>query len=343
MGLAVRAGGSWHVVNTNQLQYVKIGGNWKPMLQLWVKGSSVDPTDHSWHREPGINVGLGQPGNVRNAAPDANNHSNVPLAWDYSNPLTPRVFTVGTFDQNGNALRYEDVPGTSRSWTVAGLAQNTYYQFAVVAKYDGQPDVWSSPNLRWYIGQDPQPYQVAVYGWAGDWWWIPDAVTVTSTQSGFPSSSIVDNNDGTYWMSVAANEAFGPTQGEGIERFWPGSGWRINGVRVKTPIAHDVWVGCYHNGGWEGGQYPYNGKYQYWRHYYITGISNTTWTEPSLGPWETAGASDGAIHVLLNRAQQYGGWPGPRLGCTDFAMRLQSWQVIRYDTYYTAAVNSGWW
>ena len=339
-------GGTWRTVDTSRLQYFKMNGAWTPIMQLWVKGSPPSLTDHAWHREPGIATRMSAVQNLNVIRYNGDNHSSVTMGWDCVGNLEPGDFVPILADENDNWLSAPRIGAGSREYTFSGLSQNTKYKLYLYARYPGGEGTKSLPDdvygpLKWYNGLDAQPQYYDILGWGGDFYWRP-GVNVTSTQNGYPASSIWDTDDNTAWVSANVPEAFGTSQGEGIEAFWPGAGYRITSLVVRNLQGHDIWYGVYHNGAWEGGSYPYNGKYQYWRHYYLNGISDTTYTEVGVGPYETSIANDGAVHILQNRSKNFPGL-GQRITCANFMIRLQTYGKVGTGVNYTAPIPSYWW
>src|SRR5262245_17079191 len=119
MTTSVRAAGAWRtVVLSNRLQYLRVGGVWKPILDYWYRVGGA------WVKESGYSPTLAAPTNLRMNPADANNHSTIPVAWDYNvaaGQLSANDFYIVLTDEAGNWLQYGPIANSYRSWSFGSL------------------------------------------------------------------------------------------------------------------------------------------------------------------------------------------------------------------------------
>src|SRR3954463_14085079 len=98
MTTSVHQAGAWRTVPLNRLQYLRIGGAWRPILDMWFRDQG------QWIKEGGYSPQLAVPTNLRMNPADVNNHNTIPVAWDYNGLLPPDDFHVVLTNEAGNWL-----------------------------------------------------------------------------------------------------------------------------------------------------------------------------------------------------------------------------------------------
>jgi hypothetical protein len=345
MGLQARVAGAWRVVPTDnsRLLYLRVGGVWKPILDFWSRDQSA------WHHDPSYSPQMPTPTNFRNNGTPTTTHDRVQVAWDYSGLLPPDNFWVLIMDQNGNGLRWDQAPGgANRTWTATGLATNTYYQLAVMARYAGRPDTPLTPNMHWYTGYASYVVNdVPVYGWGGEFEAMPSTYSQSSAAVGdyntWGFQKAIDGNFSTYWNSDVVDPNVDSYQGEGFRLWVPGGNYLLNGVRLWNLGAHTVWYGVSLNGGsnWQGGSTPYFGKYGFLVHGYNVGVANVgSPGDVRSGQYQTNGQN--AVVDCLLQVPAYDGYNW-RIGVIEVRLLLQQWVQTGWGPRTVPEAASGNW
>jgi len=348
--VSVRAAGAWRtvVLDGTRLQYVRVGGVWKPILDFWFRDHGV------WVHETPYSPVLAGVSNLRMNPADVNNHSSIPVAWDANVPagqLPADNYHVVLTDEGGSWLSDQSTTGTT--FTFGSLTQDKRYRVYVAARRNGRPDqAWVGP-LNWYLGKDAYSYVVndPVYGWGSDFEWNPGSVySSTSAANGdygtWGGQKSVDNNFSTFWNSEIVNEPNGDaTQGEGLQyQCALGGGYRISGCRIWPYFNQTMWIAFFAGGGWQGSLYPYSGKYSYWVVPYVNGYGPTSnMTEFRLDQYNVQTGDTNLFIKVLMQNPYYDGYNW-RQAIVEFRFLLQQWIQTGTTprTVNVAAVNSGY-
>lgn len=346
MTLSVRDGGVWRTVATNRLQYVRAGGTWKPILDIWVRAGGA------WVKDAYTAPALALPTNLRMNPASATNHATIPVIWDFTTPaggLPPTGFQVVLTDEAGAWLQNVTVDGSLRVYTFGSIAPNKRYRVYVRSVYtnDGRlPSAFVGP-LNWFLGQDSYVVNdTPVYDWGPDVdgsriYWAPGPsgalITASSEAIGFPSYYAVDDNNSSRWKTALAPES-GGLQGEGIRFRFPGGHYLMRYVLVLAPYPVTAWVGVFRNGSWQGSLNVYSGKYGAFQHNYVAGFGPQATFLLNIGDWITDAFSDQMIDVLLQNPTDEGG--GPTLSAWEIQPVLLPWIQTGWAARTVPAVNS---
>lgn len=331
MGLQLRTGGAWRVapMDNSRVHYLRVNGTWKPILDMWVRDQGA------WHKDPTYSAVLQPPTNIRMNPGDANNHSTIPVAWDWSGVMTPDDFELVLTNEGGQWLQDLAIPSNQRTYTFTGLSTNTRYRVYVRARHSGRAETaWSGP-LNWGLGADAYNTQdVPVYGWANEFRWAPTRSWlgyVSSEAVGWPADWALDNNFDSRWVSNNATEPLGDQQGEGMRIRPPYWGhYLVVGVYIYSYGYTATWLGAYNaNTGWQGPHQPYFGKYAALRHTYVgAGGGPSSYSYEVRGLAFVSDDPDPWIEVLF---QHYTLDAGPGISIWEVQLILQEWTRIRWD------------
>jgi hypothetical protein len=339
----VRQSGAWQKFPTvpqgGRLLYFRINGQWKPILDVWVRNQGA------WHKEPEYSAVLPAPTNLRMSTADVNNHTTIPVAWDYSGVLPPDDFHVVLTDEAGSWLWEGSAASGARSMTLGPFGQNKRYRVYIAARKAGRPDTaWAGP-LNWFLGQDAYTaYDVPVYDWANEFEYIPPIVNYSSAANGDGATwgfqKALDGNFSSYWNTDIVSEPNGNgNQGEGWMVQAPSGHYLFTGVRLWNLNSHTCWVGVNTAGGWQGGLQPYVGKYAPWRINYAAVGGPGTAYDVRAGNYVTDAGGGVTVAGLMQNPASDG--YNPRIAVLEVRLLLQSWTLIRYDPRTVPAVNSG--
>lgn len=340
MTVSVRQAGAWRTVPlTGRLQYLRIGGAWKPILDMWFRDKG------QWVKEGGYSPQLAVPTNLRMNPADVNNHNTIPVAWDYNGLLPPDDFHVVVTNEGGSWLWEGAAASGARSMTLGAFGQNARYRVYVAARRAGRPDTgWAGP-LNWALGKDSYvTNDVPVYGWGGEQEVMPSTYSQSSAANndygtwGFQKAQ--DGNFSSYWNSDIADPSLNANQGEGFRLWVPGNNYLLNGVRLWNLNYYTVWYGVNLNGNWQGGQAPYYGKYGFLVHGYNAGFNNIFNGDVRSGQYQTQGT--GAYVDLLLQNPSYDGY-NYRFGVVEARLLCQEWIQTGWGPRTVAAVNSAYW
>ena len=287
---------AWHtvVLDGTRLQYVRVAGQWKPILDVWFR------VNGQWIKQTSYSPQLAAPANLRLNPVNAGNHSTIPVIWDYTvgaGQLAAGDFVLVLTDENGGWLQWPVLNGATRSYTFTGLTQGKKYKVALTARYPGTPDgslnqaasqkgrpdtpwIWLSdgqPRNGWQLGSDASSYTVPIGDYDAPYGWLPNNIVWAGSWDGqHPPQQAIDGNFGTQWLSGTDPNGPGGSQGDGFRIQLAGyidrAQRQLLGVQVWIPgyggpsypsdprTGNTVWYGVYQNGAWQGGQWVFNGR-----------------------------------------------------------------------------------
>jgi hypothetical protein len=210
--------------------------------------------------------------------------------------------------------------------------------------------------LNWYLGYDSyDAHDAPVYGWSGTVdWYVPYSGYnwASSEQLGWPATASIDGSDSTRWVTANTPEPYGGNQGEGIRIVLPTDKRLFTGVHIYSNGYTYCWLGLNWYGGWQGGAYPYSGKYTPLQHNYL-----------GAGGGDPSSGSAGYYYYVQNGAQFGGAWDlssgganpyidvlfqhntpaQPQIEIWEIKVLLQSWVVVANNgSRIVPAANSGY-
>lgn len=361
MPVYVRNTGTWRQSPTDNTRTMWVRGTavWHQALDVWVRDQGA------WHKEPGYSAVFNQPTNLRMNPADANNHSSIPVAWDWSGVLLPDDFQLVLTNEAGGWLQNLSIAADQRSYTFTSLSTNTRYRVYIRARRSGRTDdntAFLGP-LNWFVGADSyDAHNGPVYGWSSnEVWYSPYSgySWASSEQVGWPATAAIDGSDSTRWITADVPGAPSAAQGEGIRFYLPavhGTPRLFTGVHIYSNGYTYCWLSFWMNGAWQGSVYPYSGKYTPLNHAYLGAAGGDASSSGSSGYYyyvRNGEAFNGAWDIST-----YTGSTPPFVDClfqhnTPGQANIEIWEIkaLLYDwvvvannaSNIIAAVNSGSW